>query len=176
MTQPFPAPDPARDDAQAEEQVRWAVSLITTVRGVRGQFDIAPSRQTPVYFENSTAEDRRRFEGGAAAICKLASISEVVWLAPDAHPPQSAAAAVGEMTVHIPMAGLIDVGAELERIAKRQAKVKQELARANTKLDNENFVRNAPAEVVTQMRERLDVFKRELAQLAEQHERVASLR
>ena len=68
------------------------------------------------------------------------------------------------------------MGAELERIAKRQEKLKQELNRANAKLGNENFVRNAPAEVVTQERERLDTFKRELAQLAEQHERVASLR
>jgi valyl-tRNA synthetase len=176
MIQPFPAPDPGHEDPRAEEQVRWAVNLITTVRGVRGQFDIAPSRQTPAYFENASEEDRRRFDASATAICKLASISEVVWLAPDARPPQSAAAAVGDMSVHIPMAGLIDVGAELERIARRREKLNLELNRASAKLGNENFVRNAPAEVVTQERERLDAFKRELAQLAEQHERVASLR
>ena len=176
MTQAFPSPDPASDDARAEDQVRWAVGVINTVRGVRGQFDIAPSRQTRVYFENASAEDRRRFEVSASAVCKLASISDAVWLAQGEQPPQSAAAAVGEMSVHIPMAGLIDVKSELERIAKRQEKVKQELNRANAKLGNENFVRNAPAEVVNQERERLDAFKRELAQLAEQHERVASLR
>jgi valyl-tRNA synthetase len=176
MTQRFPAPDPSRADAHAEEQVRWAVGLVTTVRGVRGQFDIAPSRQTPVYFENASAEDRRRFEASAPAVRRLASISDVTWLAPDAAPPQSAAAAVGQMTVHIPMAGLIDVDAELERIAKRQGKLRQELDKANGKLGNDKFVRNAPAEVVNQERERLEAFKRELAQLAEQRERVASLR
>ena len=80
------------------------------------------------------------------------------------------------MKVHLPMAGLIDVDAEIARLGKRRTKIEQELARANAKLGNENFVRNAPAEVVHQERERLDAFKRELAQLAEQHERVASLR
>jgi valyl-tRNA synthetase len=80
------------------------------------------------------------------------------------------------MKIHVPMAGLIDVDAELARLGKRRSKVEQELARATTKLGNDSFVQNAPAEVVAQERERLEGFKRELAQLAEQHERVASLR
>ncbi len=80
------------------------------------------------------------------------------------------------MKIHVPMAGLIDVEAELARLGKLRGKVEQELAKASAKLSNESFVRNAPAKVVTQERERLDAFKRELAQLAEQHERVASLR
>jgi valyl-tRNA synthetase len=74
------------------------------------------------------------------------------------------------------MAGLIDVGAELARLDRRRSKVEQELARADAKLGNEKFVRNAPAAVVTQERERVLEFKRELAQLAEQYQRVASLR
>jgi valyl-tRNA synthetase len=176
MRQPFPSADSALSDGKAEGDVRWAMELINTIRGVRGQFDIAPSRQTPVYFENGTQADRDRFEVSASAVSRLASVSDVVWLAPGEKAPQSAAAAVGSMSVHIPMAGLIDVGAELDRIAKRRGKLEQELARANAKLGNESFVQNAPADVVTQERERLDAFKRELAQLAEQHERVASLR
>jgi valyl-tRNA synthetase len=74
------------------------------------------------------------------------------------------------------MADLIDVEAELARLGKRRSKVEQELARASAKLGNDSFVRNAPAEVVAQERERIAGFKRELAQLAEQRERVASLR
>ena len=80
------------------------------------------------------------------------------------------------MKIHVPMAGLIDVAAELARLGKRRAKVELELAKATGKLENDKFVRNAPAEVVAQERERLEEFKRELAQLAEQRERVASLR
>jgi valyl-tRNA synthetase len=68
------------------------------------------------------------------------------------------------------------VDAELARLDKRRSKVGQELARAEAKLGNENFVRNAPAEVVAQEQARVLEFKRELAQLAEQYERVASLR
>ena len=145
---------------------------------VTDEADIAPyvTEERDLFHGRSPLVLRPGSTAEVSAICKLASISGVVWLAPDARPPQSAAAAVGDMSVHIPMAGLIDVGAELERIARRREKLNLELNRASAKLGNENFVRNAPAEVVTQERERLDAFKRELAQLAEQHERVASLR
>ena len=74
------------------------------------------------------------------------------------------------------MAGLIDVDAELERLGKRRSKIEQEFARAAAKLGNENFVRNAPPEVVEQERARVEDFKRELAQLADQLKRVASLK
>jgi valyl-tRNA synthetase len=175
MVQPFPAAAPGISDPRAEEQVRWVTDVVTTIRGIRGQFDIAPSRHTPVYFENSTTQDRQRFEASAPAILKLASIDGVEWLSPGAAPPQSAAAAVGSMAVHIPMAGLIDVEAELARIGKRRSRLEQELGKAQAKLGNANFVQNAPSAVVAQEQQRMADFKRELAQLEEQRERVASL-
>ena len=176
MVEPYPALDASQVDAEAEAEAKWSMSSILGVRGIRGEFDIAPSHQTVVYIENASAEDRRRFDASASAICKFAGISEVRWLPQGEQAPQSATASVGDMKIDVPMAGLIDVDAELTRLGKRRSKVEQELARATTKLGNDSFVRNAPAEVVAQERERLEGFKRELAQLAEQHERVASLR
>ncbi|HEU5467872.1 MAG TPA: class I tRNA ligase family protein, partial [Steroidobacteraceae bacterium] len=176
MIQPFPVADSALSDAGAEQTVRWVMDLVNGVRGIRGEFDIAPSRQIVVYLENASDADRRRFDASAIAISKLAGISAAEWLPQGVSAPQSATASVGELIVHVPMAGLIDIEAELGRLKKRLAKLEKELARASAKLGNESFVRNAPAEVVAQERERLEGFKRELAQLAEQHERVASLR
>ncbi|MGH8131189.1 MAG: valine--tRNA ligase [Steroidobacteraceae bacterium] len=176
MRQPFPVADPALSDSTAEEYVRWVMDFTLSMRGIRGEFDIAPSVQTPVWIENASDLDRQRYESSASAITRLAGVSEVHWLSPGEKAPQSATASVANAIVHVPMAGLIDVDAELARLGKRRSKVEQELARATSKLGNESFVRNAPAEVVAQERDRVAGFKRELAQLAEQHERVASLR
>jgi valyl-tRNA synthetase len=176
MVEPFPESDPSDISVAVEAEAKWAMDLILGVRGIRGEFDIAPSHPVVVFIEGASPEDRRRFEASASSICRLAGIGEVRWLMPGQQAPQSATATVGGMKIHLPMAGLIDVDAELARLGKRRSKLEQELARANSKLGNENFVRNAPVEVVTQERERLEGFKRELAQLAEQHERVASLR
>jgi valyl-tRNA synthetase len=176
MVQRYPEAERAEVSPAVEADAQWTKDTIVGVRGIRGEFDIAPSHQTVVYIENASPSDRQRFEASASAICKLAGISEVRWLASGELPPKSATASVGDMKIHVPMAGLIDVEAELLRLGKRRGKVEQDLAKANARLSNESFVKNAPPEVVSQERERIAKFKRDLAQLAEQHERVVSLR
>ncbi len=176
MRQPYPATDAAETDSGAEEATRRVMEFVLGVRRIRGEFDIAPSVALTVFLENASATDRAQLEGGAAAIRRLAGVAQIRHLAPREAAPQSATALVGGMTIHVPMAGLIDVDAELARLDRRRSKVGQDLARAEGKLANRSFVQNAPAEVVAQEQARVLEFKRELAQLAEQYERVASLR
>ena len=75
----------------------------------------------------------------------------------------------------VPMAGLIDPEAEVARLEKRMAKTREEIKRANAKLGNDNFVRNAPTEVVSQERERINDFVRTLTSLEDQLARVRQL-
>ncbi|MGQ0385218.1 MAG: valine--tRNA ligase [Gammaproteobacteria bacterium] len=176
MRQAFPGTVAAHTDTEAEEATRRVMDFVLGVRRIRGEFDFAPSVALPVFLENASASDRGRLEAGAAAIRRLAGVGEIRHLAPREAAPQSATALVGGMTIHVPMAGLIDVQAELARLDKRRSRVGQDLGRAEAKLANESFVRNAPAEVVAQEMGRVVEFKRELEQLAEQYQRVASLR
>jgi valyl-tRNA synthetase len=176
MRQPFPSVMPGASDAAIEAEVRWVMDFVLGVRRIRGELDIAPSVPLAARLQSASAEDLARIRRHEAVIRRLAGLSGATPLAPGEAPPQAAAAMLGELRILVPMAGLIDVESELARLGKRRSRLEQELARANAKLGNESFVRNAPSEVVAQERERLDAFKRELAQLAEQHERVASLR
>jgi valyl-tRNA synthetase len=176
MRQPYPAAEPGAADPRLDAEMRWVMDFVLGIRRIRGELDIAPSLKLSVLLQNASAEDLARHERNAASIRRLAGIGEARALAGGETAPQAAAALLGNMNILVPMAGLINVDAELERLGKRRNKLEQELARANAKLGNENFVRNAPAEVVAQERARVDEFKRELAQLVDQLERVASLR
>ena len=176
MRQPFPAVPADAADAAIESEMRWVMDFILGVRRIRGELDIAPSVPLAARLQAASAADLERYARNEAVIRRLAGLASATPLAAGEPPPQAAAALLGELRILVPMAGLIDVEAELARLGKRRNKVEQELARASAKLGNQSFVHNAPAEVVTQERERLEGFKRELAQLAEQHERVASLR
>jgi valyl-tRNA synthetase len=73
------------------------------------------------------------------------------------------------------MKGVIDVDAERARLEKQQDKLNADLARARGKLDNEKFVSNAPADVVTQERQRAAEIEKAIAQLGEQLEKLAEL-
>jgi valyl-tRNA synthetase len=176
MRQPYPDAEPGAADPQLDAEMRWVMDFILGIRRIRGELDIAPSLKLSVLLQDASGEDLARHGRNAASIQRLAGISEVRALAAGETAPQSSAALLGTMSILVPMAGLIDVGAELERLGKRRNKVEQELARATAKLGNENFVRNAPSAVVAQERTRIEEFKRELAQLADQLKRVASLR
>ena len=80
-----------------------------------------------------------------------------------------------ELTVHVPMAGLIDPAAEIERLGKNLAKAEQELAKTKVKLSNDNFVRNAPPDVVKTERERQADFERQVTSNKAQLERLRGM-
>jgi valyl-tRNA synthetase len=82
---------------------------------------------------------------------------------------------VGALTLLVPMAGLIEPASELQRLERRVQKIEQELSRSRSKLANDHFVRNAPAEVVAQERARLADFERTRQGLARQIEQVRAL-
>ena len=84
-------------------------------------------------------------------------------------------ALAGELQLLVPMAGLIDPVAEIDRLGKRIAKIQTDLAKTQSKLANENFVRNAPPEVVAQEHTRTREFATAIASLREQLARVRAL-
>jgi valyl-tRNA synthetase len=176
MRQPFPALEAAALDPLAEAGTAMDQKFVLAIRQVRGELDIAPLVRPALLLEGASADQLERFTARDTPIWRLAGIGDVRALAPGEPVPQSATALVGELKIHVPMAGLIDVEAELARLGKRRSKLEQELLRAEAKLDNENFVRNAPPAVIAQERARVVDFKRELAQVAEQHQRVALLK
>jgi valyl-tRNA synthetase len=75
---------------------------------------------------------------------------------------------VGSLRVLIPLAGLIDLGAEKARLSKEIGKIESEIKKCENKLGNANFVANAPAEVVTQERQRIADWSTQLTALRDQ--------
>jgi valyl-tRNA synthetase len=175
MRQPFPMPAGGLADPAVEGEMRWVMDFILGIRQIRGEMDIAPSVRFDVLLQDASEEDLRRWGAHARYVERLANVGSARPLAPGEAPPQSAAALLGTMKVLVPMAGLIDVEAELARLGKRRGKVAQDLARSEAKLGNARFVDNAPGDIVAQERDRVAAFKRELEQLDAQLSRVASL-
>jgi valyl-tRNA synthetase len=93
----------------------------------------------------------------------------------EAQPPESAIALVGDLSILVPMEGLIDAAAEAERLGKQLAKAQADLDKTRLKLANENFVRNAPPEVVEAERARVAELERTVISLTAQLERIRRL-
>ena len=176
MHRPFPEADDSCVDAEAEADIDWTRECILGVRRIRGEFDISPGKPVPLILENATDEDRARVAHAEALLRRVGRIESIDFLEDGQEAPASATALIGDLRLNVPMAGLIDVDAELERITRQRDKVREELAKASAKLANENFVNNAPEAVVTQERERVADFEQQIANLDEQLERLKSLK
>jgi len=171
----FPLAGDYASDTQAEAEVTWMKQFILAVRQIRGEMDIAPSRKIPLLLRNASERDRGFADRHFAYLSRLAGLASIQVLdAADAQ-PESATAIVGDLTLLVPMAGLIDPKVEMERLSKRIAKNTSDKAKIDAKLGNENFVRNAPAEVVAGDRARSAELEAQNASLSAQLERVRKL-
>ncbi len=175
MLAPYPRPEDFARDEPAEREIAWVQSVILAVRQIRGEMNIAPSRRIPVLLKDASAQDKTNAEVFRPYLERLAGLDSITVLEPGAAVPQSATALVGELTLLVPMQGLIDAAAEAERLGKVLAKAQQDIAKMRAKLSNENFVRNAPPEVVTKDREREAELERAIVGLTAQLERVRGL-
>jgi len=162
-------------DASAETDIAWIKDFVLGVRQIRGEMDISPARRLPVLLENVDTTDRRRLDTHMTYLQRLAGLESLRVLDSGESAPPSAMAVMGAMRALVPMAGLIDPQAEAARLEKRIVKTRDEIKRATAKLGNENFVRNAPPEVVEQERGRINDFERTLASLDAQLTRVRQL-
>ena len=101
--------------------------------------------------------------------------SSIGWHESTESPPPSAAQVIDDLQILVPLAGLIDKTQELERLDKELTKVGQEISRIQTKLGNEQFVANAPSQVVNKEREKLNVKQHRESELTAQRRRIDRL-
>ena len=168
MLQPYPVPAVDEPDGKAVADIEWLKKFILGVRQIRGEMDIPPGKPLPVVLENASDTDQRLAEEHASLLQRVGRVESVTLLAAGEEPPAAATVLIDELRLLVPMKGLIDVEAERNRLGKQLGKVQAELDRARSKLDNPNFVNNAPANVVTQEKQRAADFERQIAHLREQ--------
>ena len=175
MLQPWPRPDTRLLDADAEAEVAWLQAVVLGVRRIRAEYDIPPGKPLSILLQEAGDDDRERLARHAGLLRFIARLDGWTVLEAGAPVPESALALAGRMKILIPMAGLIDKDAELQRLAREMAKRREEIGRVRAKLDNPGFSANAPAAVVDKERSRLAEVQAALEQLGAQHARIAAL-
>ena len=156
MLQAYPSPDKNKIDLAATEDIEWIKGVIVGIRNIRGEMDISPGKKLPVYFSNGQKEDKNRLEQNRNFLISLAKLESITWLEGSEQAPTSATQLVGEMEIHVPMAGLIDKEAEMARLSKEIDKLNKEIGRVEGKLNNPNFRNKAPEAVIAKENEKLE--------------------
>jgi len=172
MQRPWPKAGEIVADDAATAEIEWFKNVLSGIRKIRSEMNISPGKTIPLLLADGDASDRARVAKFAAQISFLARVESPQWIKSGADEPAAAAAVVGSLRVMIPLAGLIDLGAEKTRLAKEIARIEVEIKKCEGKLGNANFVANAPAEVVTQERQRITDWNITLTALREQEQKL----
>ncbi|EPO0036939.1 valine--tRNA ligase [Vibrio cholerae] len=175
MLQALPQYDAANFNQEALDDIEWVKAFITSIRNLRAEYGINPGKPLEVMLKAANEQDAARIEANKPVLVSLAKLESIRVLADGEATPACATALVGKSELMIPMAGLIDKDAELDRLAKEIAKTQGEIARIEGKLGNEGFVAKAPEAVITKEREKLAGYQEALVKLEQQKATIAAL-
>ncbi|WP_223787091.1 valine--tRNA ligase [Marinicella meishanensis] len=175
MISEFPTADEALRNPSAEAAIEWIKGFTLGVRQIRGEMNIPPAKALPVVVSQVNQQDQDMLAAHGELIQNMARLEAVTVLSAGAEEPAAATALLGEMKILIPLAGLIDVNEETQRIEKQMGKIEQEIKRAQGKLNNDKFVSKAPPHLVDAERDKLQTNQQALSELQEQLEKLQSL-
>ncbi len=147
----------------ADREMNWVISLIEGIRSARAQMNVPAGLKIPVIQTDSDADSDTALANNMAMIQKLARITGIT---KDAAPKGSITVATTGATFALPLADIIDVDAEKERLSKALAKIEKEAGGLRGRLNNPKFVASAPPDVVEEAQHNLSLRDGEIAQLS----------
>ncbi len=175
MNQALPQFEEDKFDEEAIADIEWVKTFISSIRNLRAEYDIAPSKPLEVMLKAADDTDVKRLADNLTVILSLAKLESVKVLAENETTPACATALVAKSELMIPMAGLIDKDAELARLEAEVKRIQGEIKRIGGKLSNQGFVAKAPEAVVAKEREKLNAYQETLIKLEEQKATIAAL-
>ena len=175
MVSAFPAANEACADSGAEKEMAQIMEVITRIRNIRGEMNVAPSLKLKATLTAHSETLRISLERGRVYITNLANLGRLSITGEIAEPKGAATAVAGPVHVYVFLAGVIDIEGEKGRLAKEIGKVEKELAVVAKKLANPDFLAKAAEAVVKKEQEKARVFGEKRAALSAALERLAVL-
>ena len=144
--------------SEDEEKVNIVIQAIRSIRNIRAELNVPPSRKARVIFV--TEENKfQLLENSEALFNRLASASGITATNDSSIVPEnSATAVIPGVEIFIPLEELIDFDKEIERLEKELEHLTEELDRVNKKLANEKFVKKAPEKIVEEERKKKEKY------------------
>lgn len=160
MISSYPSHDLIGKDEEAIDKMEHIIEAISGIRSIRGELNIAPFLNIDVYIKSLNPYAEKVLNEGYQFILKLAKAKNLKIQRDITRTKGSAVAVKKNFEIYIPIAGLIDVEQEKKRLLKELQKTEQDINFLNKKLMNEDFIKNAPKDVVKKNKEKYEELLR----------------
>lgn len=147
----WPEFDKSITDKAAAEEMNWVVRIISEIRSVRSDMNVPAAAKIKMLLQGASDENRKRLATYNDIVCRLARLESAV-LADAPAPKGSIQIVLGEATVILPIADVVDINQERARLKKEIEKVDASIEKINKMLNNPAFMAKAPEDVVTEQK------------------------
>jgi valyl-tRNA synthetase len=151
----WPQPDPTLQDRDAETEMEFVMGVVSALRRFRADHRIPHAARPEAHAEITDPGLAAIIQEEVERVRALAGWGTFEVSSTNGHSGAQARLVVPGATIHVPLAGLLDLDAERGRLAKEIAGHEEDAQRSRTKLSNPGFLNNAKDEVIEQQRERL---------------------
>ena len=148
---------------QDQNDMNKFVETVTLIRNLRMSVNIKPKDEVNVYLFSDEKNILDYFKSNETFLKDLAKVSTLHLTNKSEHRPEkSLVAATSFCELFIPLEGVIDLQDQIQRISKEIKAVESELSKHNAKLKNENFAKNAPPEVIEEVKLKASEAKKKI--------------
>jgi len=173
MTSNWPVYTEDRNFETEEKEIEMMKHAVRNIRNIRAEMNVPPSKKAQVFVVSEDATIRDIFKRGTVFFATLAGATEVVIQETKNNVADDAVSTViPGANIYIPLAELLDINKEIERLNGERKKLIGEVTRIDKKLSNQGFVSKAPAEVIEEEKAKRERYQTMLTQV---EERITSL-
>ena len=165
MLSDFPKEEKEFVNIEAEKEFDYLKEIISAIRNIRGEANVSPSKKIEVIFKTDDENARNILQNNAKILDKLVNVEKYEF---NVEIPKLVGFRLIETTeIYVPLADLIDLDKEIEKLEKSIAKIQKDLDKTLKKLSNENFVKKANPEAVEKERRIKAELENKIAKLTE---------
>ncbi|MBQ6129489.1 MAG: valine--tRNA ligase, partial [Lachnospiraceae bacterium] len=173
MISSWPVYSKDRDFAEDEAQIELIKEAVRGIRNVRAEMNVPPSKKVNMFIVTNDDLVKAAFTNGKVFFESLAGASSSsIQSDREGIDKDAVSVMIANGVIAIPLAELVDISAEIERLTKERKRLEGEIARCNGMLSNEKFISKAPEAKINEEKEKLEKYKQLMAQV---DERLASL-
>ncbi len=166
ISQEYPEYDLALEDKKVIEQMNKLIEMVVSVRNMRAEFQLSPKDEISVELFCDSHELAKFYFDSRYDLKSLARIKAGKVKPKNAdRPKKSASFATAHTEIYIPLAGLVDLDQQVQKIRKEMEKTQVEYSKVAGKLNNEQFMGKAPENVVEEVRAKAADFQAKLSAL-----------
>ena len=165
MLSEFPIENKKYVDLAAEKEFDYLKEIVNAIRNIRGEANVSPAKKIEVIFKTVDENAKNILQNNAKILDKLANVEKYKF---DAQIPKLVGFRLVDITeIYVPLADLIDLDKEIEKLEKSIEKVQKDLDKTLNKLSNENFVNRAKPEAVEKEKRIKEELENKIAKLTE---------